>query len=225
MNIKNKLQRLSPYLWFKYSKTIEFLNRNAMLKEFMSKHKDIKSMHTKFEYYSFINNEIISNEPITYLEFGVYKGKSITTWAKLNKNDSSVFYGFDTFTGLPEDWNSDFKKGAFSLEGDIPKLDDPRIHLIKGFFQETLRPFLQTFERDKRLIIHLDADLYSSTMFCLSALDNILKSGDILMFDEFSHPTDEFKAFIDWCSAYNRKPEMILNIGEGWLSDLCAFQI
>jgi len=226
MSIYQRLQKVSPYLWFRYSNTIELLNRNAMLKDYLKKYSNVQSMPNRIEYFSFINQQIVSNGPITYLEFGVYNGESIATWAKLNKNDSSIFYGFDTFTGLPEDWTFKLKKGAFNLEGNIPKLGDPRIHLIKGLFQDTLRLFLKTFERDKKLIIHLDADLYSSTMFCLSAVDNILKSGDILMFDEFSNPTGEFKAFIDWCSAFNRKPKMILKISDGgWFADQVTFQI
>jgi len=225
MSIYKRLQKMSHYLWFRYSNIIELVNMNAMLHDFLKKHYNVRSIPNRLEYFSFINNQIISNSPIIYLEFGVYNGESIKTWAKLNKNDSSIFYGFDTFTGLPEDWTFNVKKGEFSLEGNIPKLDDPRIHLIKGLFQETLRPFLKTFERDKLLIIHLDADLYSSTMFVLSVLDSILESGDILMFDEFSIPTCEFKAFIDWCLAFNRKPKVILKVNEGWLANQIAFQI
>jgi len=226
MSIYQKLQKISPYLWFRYSNIIELLNLNALLKEFLNKHKNIRSMPTRLEYFSFINNEIILNQPITYLEFGVYKGESILTWAKLNKNDSSTFYGFDTFTGLPEDWTFTMKKGEFNLEGKVPKFDDHRIYLIKGLFQETLKSFLKNFERNNRLVIHLDADLYSSTLYVLSTVDQILEKGDILMFDEFSYPTGEFKAYIEWCSAFYRNPRMIVKVkGKSWMVDQVAFQI
>jgi len=101
------------------------------------------------------------------------------------------------------------EKGEFNLEGKIPKFDDHRICLIKGLFQETLKPFLKNFKGNNRLVIHLDADLYSSTLYVLSTVDQILEKGDILMFDVFSHPIGEFKAYIEWCSAFYCNPRMI----------------
>jgi hypothetical protein len=47
------------------------------------------------------------------------------------------------------------EKGEFNLEGKIPKFDDHRICLIKGLFQETLKPFLKNFKRNNRLVISL----------------------------------------------------------------------
>jgi len=86
MSIYQRLQKMSPYLWFRYSNTIELVNMNAMLHDFLKKHYNVRSMPSRLEYFSFINNRIISNSPIIYLEFGVYNGESIKTWAKLNCN-------------------------------------------------------------------------------------------------------------------------------------------
>ena len=44
-------------------------------------------------------------------------------------------------------------------------------------------------------IIHLDADLFSATIFALSQLYPYLEKGDIIMFDEFSVYDHEFMAF------------------------------
>ena len=40
----------------------------------------------------------------SYLEFGVFRGKSINLFAKILKKSKSKIYGFDSFEGLNEDW-------------------------------------------------------------------------------------------------------------------------
>ncbi len=96
-----------------------------------------------------------------------------------------MFAGFDTFEGLPEDWGT-FKKGEMSFS--IPQINDQRAEFMKGLFQDTLLPYLD--KKGSSLvngtnIIHLDADLFSSTIFVLTQLYKYLKKGDILFFDEF----------------------------------------
>jgi O-methyltransferase len=155
-------------------------------------------------YYDYVHSSLIRNEQIDYLEFGVYKGESLEEWCRLNTNPQSRFFGFDTFEGLPEDWNPMRKKGAFDVEGAIPQLDDPRVRFVKGLFQESLYPFLDGFRPQGRLVIHIDADLYSSALFCLAAMDRFLSAGSILMFDEFYDLSNEFAAFRDYTKAFYR---------------------
>lgn len=157
-------------------------------------------------------NAVINNTEITYCEFGVYKGASIEFWSKLNTNNLSNFFGFDTFSGLPEDWGNftgGLKKGFFDTKGQIPDIKDNRVSFKKGLFQETLPVFLQTYNFDRLLIINIDADLYSSTLFVLTMMHNILKKGSIIIFDEFSSVLHEFRAFEDYCGAYNVSFEVL----------------
>ena len=49
--------------------------------------------------------------------------------------------------------------------------------------------------QSKPKLIHMDADLFSSTIFVLSQLYPYLKNGDIIFFDEFNVANHEFLAF------------------------------
>lgn len=131
---------------------------------------------------------------VHYLEFGVARGLSLKWWLNENRNPESTFHGFDTFEGLPEDWDSTFKKGSMSF--NMPQLDDARLHFYKGLFQDTLGNFLNKgiLDKNKKLVVQLDADLFSSTLFALSMLSEYLKPGDIVFFDEFNVPNHEYYA-------------------------------
>ena len=49
-----------------------------------------------------------------FLEFGVYKGRSIKYTSKLIQK--SRIYGFDSFSGLPETWRGRITKGTFRVK-------------------------------------------------------------------------------------------------------------
>ena len=88
------------------------------------------------------------------------------------------------------------------MEGGIPQLADDRCIFIKGLFQNTLPNFLKSFDNNKKLVVHLDADLFTSTLFVLTSLAPYLKPGDIIMFDEFNVPNHEFFAFDIFVKSY-----------------------
>lgn len=139
--------------------------------------------------------------PIDYLEFGVAGGASFLWWAEHNRHPDARFVGFDTFTGLPEAWGG-FAAGKFSTGGKTPEVEDSRCSFEVGLFQDTLGPFLESRPLTRRLVVHLDADLYSSTLYVLTRLASHLKPGDILLFDELGVPAHEFRAFEDFAGAY-----------------------
>jgi O-methyltransferase len=144
------------------------------------------------------------DEPIDYLEFGVWQGASIDAWRKLNRHPESRFVGFDTFEGLPEDWNSDHPKGTFSTQGAAPMIEDNRVSFVKGLFQNTLRPYLSSTNLQRRLVINVDCDIYSATLFVLGTLDRYFMPGTIIIFDDFYSMNDEFAAFIDYDRSFGR---------------------
>ncbi|MBS1687848.1 MAG: hypothetical protein JSS96_03930, partial [Bacteroidetes bacterium] len=137
----------------------------------------------------------LNDAGICYLEFGVAQGNSIKWWLKNCTHPDAVFYGFDTFEGLPEAWVV-FDKGDMS--SSIPVVNDNRAAFIKGIFQDTFNDFLAQHASSfpgKRLVIHMDADLFSATLFVLSQLYPYLKKGDLIMFDEFNVYDHEFMAY------------------------------
>lgn len=142
-----------------------------------------------------------------YLEFGVASGLSLKWWTGNNSNHSARFYGFDTFTGLPEDWGP-YKKGDMDF-GPPPEIGDSRITYLTGLFQQTLPKFIKEHDLSRRLILMMDADLYSSTLYVLTSLANYLKPGDIIFFDEFNVPAHEYLAFTDFVRSYYVKYEVI----------------
>jgi len=155
--------------------------------------------------YRHVNDTILKNRPIDYLEFGVFFGDSFRQWMQINTRPESRFVGFDSFEGLPEDWEAgNRKKGEFNRNGNIPVITDPRGSFVKGWFNQTLEPFLAanagTFGQGRQLVLHMDADLYSSTLYVLTTLNRIIRRGTVLVFDDFQ-ARDDFAALHEFTRA------------------------
>lgn len=160
-------------------------------------------------YRSVIQFEDLNQEPITYLEFGVYRGDSMRSWLGGISHPDSRFVGFDTFTGLPERWRPTEPAGHFNANGAIPDIQDPRCKFEVGLFQDTLPVFVARTDLSGRVVVNLDADMYTSTLFVLATLARFLKSGDLIFFDEFSCPLDEFRAFEEFVRSFRVRYEVI----------------
>jgi hypothetical protein len=158
---------------------------------------------------------------ICYLEFGVAAGNSFKWWAEHNGNPKSQFHGFDTFEGLPEDWGV-FKAGDMSTGSKFPDIKDERVTFHKGLFQKTLPGFIQKANWSQRKVIHMDADLYSSTLYVLTMLAPYLKKDDVVMFDEYTVPRHEFLAFKNFVESYYLEFELIAAANNYFF---CAFKM
>jgi len=178
-------------------------NKNIPENDFLSAWDYTK----RFKLYASVIAAEQLNLPINYLEFGVANGHSFQWWMDQNKHPESRFFGFDTFTGLPEDFGP-YKKGYFN-SGSIPNIIDGRGKFYQGLFQQTLPGFLKDFDNSKRKVIMMDADLYTATLYTLTSLAPYLKKGDIILFDEFSVPTHEFMAYQDFINSYYLELEPI----------------
>ena len=182
------------------SKQSKWINqqKNVVFNDFFS---GDRSRDKRFGLYNYLIKNYIKEAPINYLEFGVANGGSFYWWLKNHSNPSSKFSGFDTFTGLPEDYGP-FKKGEMSNGNEVLKTADYRASFYQGLFQQTLPGFLKTFNNEALTIIHMDADLYTATLFTLTSFAPFLKKGDIIIFDEFCVPTHEFLAVKNFTESY-----------------------
>ena len=153
-----------------------------------------------------------------YLEFGVHDGTSINFVAESVK--PKKVYGFDSFEGLPEDWergNDVYKKGHFDLKGNLPKVKE-NVELIKGFFEDSLKPWLETHAQVVSFL-HIDCDLYSGAKYVLKELNHLIAPGTVIVFDELCdwknsgiYPAwedGEWKALNEWLSECGRKVNVL----------------
>ena len=139
--------------------------------------------------------------PISYLEFGVSRGDSIRWWVENNRPPERTFVGFDSFEGLPEHWGG-WSKGSFSANGDIPGIADQGCSFVKGLCQDTVPSELAGHELCRRTVMHLDADLYTSTLLALTQLLPKVKAGSVIIFNEFSDYLHECRAWFDAAAAH-----------------------
>jgi O-methyltransferase len=197
---------------YNFSLLSSWVNRHSSNVPFSDFYKPFRRYADRVKLHEYVTGQMgLDEKPIQYLEFGVAGGTSFAWWVKANHHPNSRFYGFDTFEGLPEDWHF-FKKGAFSF--DIPFMDDSRGTFIKGLFQNTLYKFLREYERNTdhaafTRVVHMDADLYSSTLFALTSMAPFLREGDIILFDEFNIPNHEFAAWSDFVRSYYIQYEVV----------------
>lgn len=161
------------------------------------------SYEKRHAFYTYVYNRVLGKVPLDYLEVGVASGESFRFWLALSKHPESRFFGFDSFEGLPENRQADSPKGAYSTGGQVPQVDDGRAAFVKGLFQETVDAFSLGFRPQNRLVLHMDADLYSSTLFVLMAMNRHIRPGTLILFDAFTARrfTDEFAALEDFCLA------------------------
>ena len=159
--------------------------------------------------------------PGDILEFGVYQGRTINFIAE--RFPHKKIYGFDSFEGLPEDWNISYKekfnkhkKGYFAVD-NLPEVKS-NVTLVQGFFDSSLPKWLKENNLTQISLLHVDSDLYSSAKIIFDNLNEYIVEGTIIIFDEFypwgrkryeTWEHHEYKAFCEWIDTYNRKFEVL----------------
>ena len=111
------------------------------------------------------------------LEFGVATG---TTLRIIAEHRPSGVVGFDSFAGLPEDWRLGYDAGEFAQEP--PQVEGAE--LVVGMFEDTLPGWLDGHPGPVAFV-HVDCDLYSSTVTVLEHLAPRFVEGTVVLFDEY----------------------------------------
>ena len=147
----------------------------------------------------------LDQKAVTYIEFGVFKGESISYFSKNNLHSNSIFIGLDSFEGLSEAWAGN-EVGYFSTDGAIPESSDERVKFNKGLFIDSWPSLYTSLLNKTNFLVHFDADLYSSTIYALTKMD-LLQQEYLAVFDEFL--ADEVRALSDYLVSYGAKVQFL----------------
>jgi hypothetical protein len=99
------------------------------------------------------------------------------------------YIGFDTFTGLEQDFRN-FPKGSFDNQGKFPNLSADNLFWSKGLVQITVPN--TNFALTSRKLWIFDLDLYDATYSTVVNVLPVMQPEDIIYFDEAFDP-NEFK--------------------------------
>lgn len=152
-----------------------------------------------------------------YLEFGVFQGSSFILAASLAEKHSLQamrFFAFDSFEGLPENEGKLFRKGDYCCPEDrfirmIKKagVAVQKVIAVKGWYKQSLTSETKRkYQLNAAAVVHVDCDLYSSTVDLLAFLKDLVQPGTIIIFNDWhafrnhEKPEDfgEERAFNEW---------------------------
>lgn len=143
-----------------------------------------------------------------YAEVGVFKGASAKTICEV-KGDKN-FYLFDTFEGLPEVSNLDLKYSKKMFFGEYNYVKNKlsnynHVYIYKGLFPQSATPI----KNRKFAFVHLDVDLYQSTLNCLDFFYKRMQKGGIILTHDYARAEGVKKAFDEFLLD---KPEKLIEL-------------
>jgi len=157
------------------------------------------------------------------LEFGVLTGYSLSIFSSLYDEFKieKIFYGFDSFQGLPKEEldenNPDYWSEGKFCDGSVYSIKSklPFVNIKDGWFKDTLNEStLEEIKKNDIGIIHIDCDIYTSTIQVLEWIvkNNLLVDGTLIVYDDWGGHYDknvgeyecgEGKAHKEICKKYN----------------------
>ncbi len=141
-------------------------------------------------------------------EVGVYKGGTGRMMAVVCASRGKTVHLFDTFAGMPEcdPVHDDYVKGYLgdtSLDLVRSNLRDCKnVELYPGLFPATSTPVHNTMFS----FVHIDTDIYRSTMDCCEFFYPRMISGGILLFDDYGSASGVTKAVDEFFGSKNENP-------------------
>jgi len=143
-------------------------------------------------------------------EVGIYKGGSAKLICETAKKKS--VHLFDTFEGLPDlcamDSLERFHKGEFSVKFENVKdylKKYPNVYFYKGLFSSTS----ESVNNKTFSFIHLDVDLYESTLSCLKFFYPRISKGGVIISHDYPGSKGVKSAFDEF---FIDKPEIIIEL-------------
>jgi hypothetical protein len=142
------------------------------------------------------------------MEFGVYQGLTLKIISDHFSNQT--VWGFDSFKGLPETWflksqigirRSQHPLGKFALGQEelqivVNQFAKRKVKLVPGWFNQTIVPWMND-NPDVVSFLHIDCDLYSSTLDILNLLNDRIVPGTVIVFDEI-YPWNNIDSYDLW---------------------------
>lgn len=145
-----------------------------------------------------VNYLKVAELPNVFFEFGCHSGRtySATLLASKFLNFELENYAFDSFEGLPKTTKEEdgyFSTGTFNTsKEDFVKIVKDRTgislndnQLIEGYYEKSLTNQLSETLPKSVGFIHIDVDLYSSTVTVLDFIKKFLVSGTVILFDDW----------------------------------------
>jgi len=164
--------------------------------------------HKSFMAYQFAKQA--RNLPGDVAEFGVFMGATAKLIAYAVKGSGKKVHLFDTFEGLPQPTKpiDIHNKGEFNVPFDKVEAffqDTPEAVFHKGFFPDTTKGL----EELQYSFVHIDADLYQSTLDGFDYFYPRMCKGGIILLDDYEwpHTPGVKKAVEEWMKD---KPERII---------------
>ena len=136
--------------------------------------------------------------PSVFFEFGCHSGRTFSAAVNAANYvglDEAKFFAFDSFKGLPatsEIEDGIFQEGEFCTSAlEFKKIIKKKTglildskNIIEGFYADSLSISLQK-SLPRVGIVHIDVDLYSSSVEVLEFIKPLIVTGSILMFDDW----------------------------------------
>lgn len=138
----------------------------------------------------------------SFVECGVWNGGSAGVISSVSEkfNSRRPIWLFDSFQGLPRptgyDVNQSGELGKKGMAlGSVEKvnellfkklkLEKESIHIVEGWFEETIPKYKQDI--GKIALLHLDCDWYKSVKFCLEQLYYSVLNGGFIIIDDYGY--------------------------------------
>jgi predicted O-methyltransferase YrrM len=135
-----------------------------------------------------------------YLEFGVYNGTSLLCMQNVTTElgfERMRLFGFDSFEGLPAEAATDdegyWEPGDFCTDYALARAvlteegaDWSRIHLVKGWFCDTLtHDLVRQHDIRKASVIMIDCDMHLSAKQALDFSGPLIRDHAVIIFDDW----------------------------------------